>query len=96
MVRNNSSLVQENYMESFIKINEIRVQCNLQLEQIKSLSIRESMDAHTIAEVTASIEVDSLKVAEQQLRGQPLVIDTLKNGKKILLFFGSNRSVMYR
>lgn len=88
MAGNTSSLAQDNYMESYIKINEIQVQCNIPLEQIHSLSIKESMASHTIAELTAGIESGSLRIIEQQLSGQPLVIEAEKDGKKILLFSG--------
>lgn len=72
----------------FIKIGEIEVHCNIPIGELKSLSIRERMNAHTVTEVIVGIEPGSVSVAGLESAGQPLKITANKEGKKILLFYG--------
>lgn len=73
---------------SFIRMDEIQVQCNIKIGQIKGLSIKERMFSHTVAEVMAGIEAGSLNLGSQELNSQPLIISAVKNGKEKLLFSG--------
>ncbi len=72
----------------FIKIGEIEVHCNIPIGELKSLSIRERMNAHTVTEVIVGIEPGSVSIAGLESAGQPLKITANKEGKKILLFYG--------
>lgn len=88
-------------MENFISVDEINVNCNIHIGQIKSLSIKEQMGAHAVAEIMASVEAGSLGIASQQFNSQPLVIDAVKEGERTLLFSGViskvriNKEVVY-
>ncbi len=75
-------------MENFISVDEISVSCNFQIGQIKSLSIKEQMGTHTVAEIVAGVEAGSLNIASQQFNSQPLVIDAVKERERTLLFSG--------
>lgn len=75
-------------MENHISIDEIKVNCNFQIKQLKKLLIREEMGMHTVAEIVAGIEAGSLQIESQQLNSQPLVIEAVKDGKRTLLFSG--------
>lgn len=72
----------------FIRVDEIKVKCNIQIGQIQSLSIQESMGSHTVVEVEAGIEAGSLQLVGNQFNSQPLAIDAIKDGRKIQLFSG--------
>jgi len=72
----------------FIKIGEIEVHCNIPIGKLKSLSIRERMNAHTVTEVIVGIEPGGVNIAGLESAGQPLRITANKEGKKILLFYG--------
>ncbi|MDE6847453.1 MAG: phage late control D family protein [Lachnospiraceae bacterium] len=72
----------------FIRIDEIQVLCNIQVGQIKSLSIKERMASHTVVEVVAEIEAGSISIAGQEFNGQPLVIVAVKDGERKVLFSG--------
>lgn len=75
-------------MGEFLRVDEIKVRCNFPVGQIKSLSIQERMGVHTVAEVSAGIEAGSMEITNQEFSGQPLVIESEKDGKKSLLFSG--------
>lgn len=79
---------QDTCMNDFIRVDEIRINCNFEIGRIKSLSIKEQLCTHTVAEVGTDIEPGSLNVASQQFSGQPLVIEIVKDGKRMLLFSG--------
>lgn len=72
----------------FIKSGEIEVNCNIPVGELKSLSIRERIGTHTVAEVVVGIDPGSVNIAELQSTGQPLKITANKRGKKTLLFYG--------
>lgn len=72
----------------FIKAGEIQVSCNVPLGELKELSIRERIGAHTVVEVVADIEPGSVNVASLQAAGQPLKITAYQTDRKILLFYG--------
>lgn len=72
----------------FIKIGEIEVHCNISTGELRSLSIKERMGIHTVAEVVVGIESGSVDIAGLESTGQPLKITAYKDGKKILLFWG--------
>lgn len=72
----------------FIKIGEIEVHCNISIGELKSLSIKERMGIHTVAEVVVGIKPGSVDIAELESTGQPLKITAYKDAKKILLFWG--------
>lgn len=67
----------------FIKIGEIEVNCNISASELKSLSIKERMGIHTVAEVVVGIKPGSVNIAELESTGQPLKITACKDGKKI-------------
>ena len=52
--------------ENFYRVNEIQIHVNIPIGQIISLSIRERVNAHTVAEIVAEIEAGSLNVAASQ------------------------------
>lgn len=72
----------------FIKVGEIEVSCNIPIEELVSLSIREQIGSHTVAEIVVGIKYGSVNVAEAEFTGQPLKITADKNGKEIVLFYG--------
>ncbi len=74
--------------ESFYRVNEIQIHVNIPIGQIISLSIRERINAHTVAEIVAEIETGSLNVAAAQLNSQPITVTAMKDGDKKTLFFG--------
>lgn len=88
MDRESTLLVKDFCMGNFIRVDEIRVNCNFRIGQLQSLIIQEQMNSHTVCELSAGIESESLITAGQQYDCQPLVIDAVKDGKKILLFSG--------
>lgn len=75
-------------MNNFIRVDEIKIICNFEIGQIKSLSVKEQLGTHTVAEIVAGIESGSMNIASQQLNSQPLVIETVKDGEKMQLFSG--------
>ena len=72
----------------FMKAGEIQVSCNVPLGELKELSVRERIGAHTVTEVVAGIGHGSINVVGLQAAGQPLKITAYKADKKILLFYG--------
>ncbi len=74
--------------ENFYRVNEIQIHVNIPIGQIISLSIRERVNAHTVAEIVAEIEAGSLNVAASQLNSQPIAVTAMKDGDKKALFFG--------
>lgn len=75
-------------MESFISVDEIKINCNFNIGRLKQLSIKEKMYSHTIARIEAGIESGSLQIAGQEFNSHPIVIEAVKEGKRILLFSG--------
>lgn len=75
-------------IENYISVDEINVNCNIQTGQLKRLSIKEEIGMHTVARIVTEIEAGSLHIEGQQLNSQPLVIDAIKDGRRILLFSG--------
>ena len=74
--------------EKFIRVDEIKVRCNIPIGQLKGLSIRERMGNHTVAQVTAGIRPMEVEDSGMQLAGQPLGIEAVADGERILLFSG--------
>lgn len=72
----------------FIKMGEIEVHCNIPTGEVKSLSIKEQMGRHTVAEVAVGIEPGSVSLAVLESAGQPLKITAHREGEKIVLFWG--------
>lgn len=75
-------------MDQFIRADEIKVRCNIPIGRLESLSIRESLGIHTVAEIRAGIEPMGVENAGIRLTGQPLAVEADVEGEKILLFSG--------
>lgn len=75
-------------MEDYIRHGELIIKCNIQIDQIHRLSIGESVNCHASAEVTVSIEHDSLEVSCEEMDSQPIMIYSVKGKKELLLFSG--------
>lgn len=66
MDKRNVVLEQDESMDHLIRVDEIRIKCNFPIGQIKSLSVKECMGTHTVAEIAAGIEVGSLDIDGQE------------------------------
>ncbi|MDE5908336.1 MAG: hypothetical protein K2H52_06320 [Lachnospiraceae bacterium] len=74
--------------DKFIGVDEIKVRCNIPMGRLESLSIRERMGAHTIAEVRAGIVPMEVENSGMKLTGQPLAVEADVDGERTLLFSG--------
>ena len=88
MDKRNVVLEQDESMDHLIRVDEIRIKCNFPIGQLESLSVKECMGTHTVAEIAAGIEVGSLDIDGQEFNSQPLVIDAVQDGEVITLFSG--------
>jgi hypothetical protein len=75
-------------MEECITYDELKIKCNVGINRIMYLSIKESIGTHTMAKVTAEIAQGSLELSCEELNSQPLMIYYVKDQKEILLFSG--------
>lgn len=73
---------------NFIRVDEIKVRCNIPIGQLKDLSIRERMGTHTVVQLTAGIRPMEVENSGMQLAGQPLGIEAVVDGERVLLFSG--------
>lgn len=80
-------------MADYIRMDELRVSCNIPMNQILSLSIHEGIGIHTKAEVKAVLEPDSLKLSEEEFNSQPILIHAFRNGQKQQIFSGVMKKV---
>lgn len=75
-------------MDGYIDRNSLRIKCNIQISQIRHLSISESIGNHISAELSADIESDSLDLSGHEVSGQPIKLCYTENGSEHLIFFG--------
>ena len=79
---------QNTQVGNFIRVEEISVRCNIPLGFLESLSVRERLGTHTVAQLTAGIRPMEVENSGMQLAGQPLGIEAVADGERILLFSG--------
>ncbi|WP_124065482.1 contractile injection system protein, VgrG/Pvc8 family [Clostridium sp. E02] len=75
-------------MEEYITYGDLKIRCNIKIERILDLSIKESIGTHAIAMVKAELEPGSFSVSGEEMNSQPIKIYRVENQKEILLFSG--------
>jgi len=83
-----NNLKGEEHMVEMIKISDLKVRCNINIHQLHHLSIREEPDSHATADITVSVESDELSVPDFDLKGQPIMICVMTDGREQVLFNG--------
>jgi hypothetical protein len=88
---NGNKIKQENKekrMAAYITYDEIKIKCNIKVNRILQLSVRESIGTHAMAEIKADIEPGSLELTSTELMNQPIKLYSIKDNKEQLIFTG--------
>lgn len=75
-------------MAAYITYDEIIIKCNIKVNRILELSVRESIGTHAMAEIKADIEPGSLELTSTELMNQPIKLYSTKDNKEQLIFSG--------
>lgn len=75
-------------MVYYVDSSSLKVKCNIQINQVRHLSISEAIGNHAFAELSADIESDSLELSKQEVNGQPIKLYSVKKNEESLIFFG--------
>lgn len=75
-------------MDSYIYQNNLKIKCNIELNQIYHFSVSEQIGDHAFAELSAGIETDSLELLGQEMNSQPIMIYSTKGNTEDLIFSG--------
>jgi hypothetical protein len=75
-------------MAAYITYDEIKIKCNIKVNRILKLSVRESIGTHAMAEIKADIEPGNLELISTELINQPIKLYSIKDNKEQLIFTG--------